>query len=40
MHGATLTFIDADHIQIEGIAWENGAPAKEMCGTMKLVRKK
>lgn len=39
MHGATLTFIDADHIQIEGVAWENGAPAKEMCGTMKLVRK-
>jgi hypothetical protein len=40
MHSAVLTILDADHIQIEGIAWENGAPAKEMCGTMKLVRKK
>jgi hypothetical protein len=40
MHGATLKFVDADHIQIEGIAWDNGAPAKEMCATMKLVRKK
>lgn len=40
MHGATLTFLDADHIQIEGIAWDNGAPAKEMCGTTKLARKK
>lgn len=40
MHGAVLTLIDADHIQIEGVAWENGEPCKEMCGTMKLVRKK
>jgi hypothetical protein len=40
MHAATLTIVDADHMQIEGIAWENGAPAKEMCGTMKLARKK
>ena len=40
MHSATLTFLDADHIQIEGIAWENGAPSKDMCQTMKLVRKK
>jgi len=40
MHGATLTIVDADHIEVEGVAWENGAPAKEMCGTMKLVRKK
>jgi hypothetical protein len=39
MHAATLTIVDSDHIQIEGIAWENGAPAKEMCTTMKLVRK-
>lgn len=40
MHSAVLTIVDADHIQIEGVAWENGAPAKEMCGTMQLVRKK
>jgi len=40
MHAATLTFVDADHIELEGIGWENGAPAKEMCNGMKLVRKK
>jgi hypothetical protein len=40
MHAATLTFVDADHIEVQGIGWENGAPAKEMCGDMKLVRKK
>ncbi len=40
MHAATLTFVDADHIQIDGVGWENGAPMKEMCGQMKLVRKK
>jgi hypothetical protein len=40
MHAATLTIVDADHIQIEGTGWENGGPAKEMCGVMTLVRKK
>ena len=40
MHAATLTIVDADHIELEGIGWENGAPAKEMCNGMKLVRKK
>ena len=40
MHGATLTIVDADHIEIEGEGWEDGQPAKEMCGTMKLIRKK
>ncbi|MDB5390996.1 MAG: hypothetical protein JWM11_6642 [Planctomycetaceae bacterium] len=40
MHGATLTLVDADHIEIDGVGWENGAPAKEMCHGMKLVRKK
>ncbi|WP_254506717.1 hypothetical protein [Anatilimnocola floriformis] len=40
MHGAKLKIVDADHIEIEGNGWEDGAPAKEMCGTMKLVRKK
>lgn len=40
MHGATLTFVDADHLSIDGVAWDNGAPSKEMCHGMKLVRKK
>jgi hypothetical protein len=40
MHAATLTIVDADHIEIEGTGWENGMPAKEMCAGMKLVRKK
>ena len=40
MHGATLTIVDADHIEIEGEGWEDGQPAKEMCGKMKLIRKK
>ena len=40
MHGAVLTIIDADHIEIEGEAWDGGKPAHEMCGKMKLVRKK
>jgi hypothetical protein len=40
MHSAVLTFIDADHLEVEGTGWENGAPAKEMCNGMKLVRKK
>ncbi len=39
MHAATLTIVDKDHLEIEGIGWENGAPAKEMCNGMKLVRK-
>ncbi|KAA5542123.1 hypothetical protein FYK55_15045 [Roseiconus nitratireducens] len=40
MHGATLTILDPDHIKIEGVAWDNGKPAEEMCGTMNLVRQK
>ena len=40
MHSAVLTFVDADHIQIEGTAWENGKPSKDSCGVMKLARKK
>lgn len=40
MHAATLTFVDADHISVDGIGWENGGPAKDMCNGMKLVRKK
>ena len=40
MHEATLTIIDDDHVEISGIGWENGAPAKDMCCGFKLVRKK
>jgi hypothetical protein len=40
MHEATLTFVDDDHIEMAGVAWANGKPAPDHCGTMKLVRKK
>ena len=40
MHSATLTIQDADHIMIEGEAWENGVAAKDSCGCMSLIRKK
>jgi hypothetical protein len=40
MHGATLTFVDDDHIEIAGEAWVDGKPSENHCGTMKLVRKK
>lgn len=40
MHAATLTIVDADHFEVDGIGWENGEPAREMCNGMKLIRKK
>jgi hypothetical protein len=41
MHEATLTLVDDDHIELTGVAWENGEPAKEKCcDGMKLIRKK
>lgn len=40
MHSAVLTFVDEDHLEVEGIGWEDGKPAQEMCQGMKLVRKK
>ncbi len=40
MHEGTLTFVDDDHIEFSGVAWVNGKPAEDHCGTMKLVRKK
>ena len=40
MHAATLTMTDDDHLEVKGTGWENGAPAKEMCCGLKLVRKK
>src|ERR1700682_5824726 len=36
MHSAIVTFVDADHYEVDGIGWENGGPAKEMCNGMKL----
>src|SRR6266852_5200533 len=40
MHAATLTIVDDSHIEVAGVGWEDGAPAKDMCCGMKLVRKK
>jgi hypothetical protein len=40
MHAATLTIVDDNHVELQGIGWENGAPVQEMCCGMKLVRKK
>ena len=40
MHEATLTIVDDDHVQVNGVGWENGAPANDMCCGLKLVRKK
>ena len=40
MHEATLTIVSDDRIEVNGTGWENGAPAKEMCCGLKLVRKK
>ncbi|WP_439623356.1 hypothetical protein [Gemmata sp.] len=40
MHGATVTVIDADHIEIAGEAWVGGKPSDDHCGKMSLVRKK
>jgi hypothetical protein len=40
MHEATLTIVDEDRLEVNGVGWENGAPAKEMCCGLKLVRKK
>lgn len=40
MHEATLTIVSDDRIEVNGVGWENGAPAKDMCCGQKLVRKK
>jgi hypothetical protein len=40
MHDATLTIVSDGRIEVNGTGWENGAPAKEMCCGLKLVRKK
>src|SRR5271166_261834 len=40
MHGATLTFVDDDHIEVAGEAWVDGKPSETNCCQLKLVRKK
>jgi hypothetical protein len=40
MHSATVKFVDDDHLEIAGEAWEGGKPSENHCGCMKLVRKK
>jgi hypothetical protein len=40
MHEATLTFVDDNHLEVSGVAWEAGEPCKECCGVIKLIRKK
>jgi hypothetical protein len=40
MHEGALTFVDDDHIEFTGVAWEGGKPSDKSCGLMKLVRKK
>jgi hypothetical protein len=40
MHSAVLTIVDDSHIEVAGEGWQGGAPAKEMCCGLKLVRKK
>ena len=39
MHSATLTIVDDSHIEVAGVGWDGGAPAKDMCCGLKLVRK-
>ncbi len=40
MHSSTVTFIDDDHIEIAGEAWQDGKPCADHCGMVKLIRKK
>ena len=40
MHSVTLTIVDDSHIEVAGVAWQGGAPTKDMCCAKKLVRKK
>ncbi len=40
MHEGTLTLVDADHIEVSGVAWANGKPLDDHCVNMTLVRKK
>jgi hypothetical protein len=39
MHSAVLTIVDDNHIELNGVGWNAGGPAKDMCCGQKLVRK-
>ena len=38
MHGATYTFVDANHFKMEGVAWDNGKPSP--CGPPVIFTRK
>jgi len=38
MHGATYTFTDANHFQMDGVAWDNGKPSP--CGPPMVFTRK
>ena len=38
MHGATYTFIDANHLQMEGVSWKDGKPSP--CGPPVIFTRK
>jgi hypothetical protein len=40
IHETTLTFIDANHIEMAAVAWAGGKPSKAHCAKLALVRKK
>ncbi len=40
MHEVVLSFVDDDHLEVSGTAWDQGAPSKDHCQVLKLVRKK
>jgi hypothetical protein len=40
MHEGTITFVDDDHIEWSGVAWEGGKPAEGTACHFKLIRKK
>lgn len=38
MHGATYTFVDANHLKVDGVSWNHGKPDAH-CGSMEYVRR-
>jgi hypothetical protein len=40
MHEGTLTFVDDDHLEVNGVAWVGGKADTDHCCQLKLVRKK
>lgn len=37
MHGATYTFVDANHVKVEGVSWNHGKP-EGSCGAVEYTR--